>query len=185
MLKKVKITTFLVSIPISFMSLFALAGTESNSLENLKEECIRLRSNQQVKPFSIKIQCSGKYSFWERAENKTCMQNKSFISSQTSTKGGMYQTSESLFEKELDKSQINCPVYSKMEVSSPNGVGIIVTIDSCEDLDAQNLETTCEQKVLSYCQNNQDTCAQQDVQQMGGMCSINEVQRIDTCASYN
>jgi hypothetical protein len=185
MLKKCRIVSILISIPISFLSVCAFAGGGNTSLEELRANCERLKSNQQIKPFNIKVQCSGKYSYWERAENKTCMQNTAYVRTQTSSKGGMFQTAESIVAKDLDRSHVNCPVYSKMEVASPAGVGVVVSIDSCDELDAANLENMCEAKISSYCEDNQGGGAQQQSAQIGGMCSLTEVQRVDTCTSYN
>merc|ERR1712096_501101 len=135
----------------------------------------------------IRIECSGKFSVWEKNENQMQMKNSALMRTQTSTKGGRYQTNETIFQTELMNQTTNCPVLSKKEISTPHGVGIVVTIDQCEDLEKSNLEQLCETKVQSYCHDNLDSqVLQTDLkdQSLDGTCNVTEVEQINTCCQY-
>ena len=165
------------------------------SIEELKNHCLQMRGNDQMKPFSIKVECSGKYTYWTEEQNSTQLPVTSNMSVQTSTKCGRHSTPESIFESNLEGQNISCPTLIEKEVSTSDEVNIPVTINTCEELDTMALETMCRETVTKYCQDNTVNLNQEDNNQNGyqqqvqqneteGMCTLKTKQTVDTCSKY-
>ena len=199
-LKKKIIPVIIASAPFFTSSLFG-SDKSHMSLEDLKQHCLELRQNDQVKPFNIKIECKGNWTYWENESHEISLTNTSTLRAKTATKCGRFETPEQMFERELDDQTMQCDVMTKKEVSSPEGMGIPVRIGSCDELNMQNVEDLCRERVVNYCQDNmdeniadqevenhhQDQQRQEQTQQSSsgeGLCKLRTLETINTCDSY-
>ncbi len=189
------LSSLVLSIPLFSLPMFgaeqaATGALELNSLEQLQRQCQELRQNDQVKPFRIKVECSGHYSFWVSDENQTELSNQSTMYTQTGTKCGRFQTAEENFSTEAEPFLLPCTKYTKKEVQAPEGVGIPIQIGSCEELSQQNLQELCKEKLVEYCEDNmagaEDTnpIEQCSAPKEEGMCAVRDVDQVDTCTNY-
>ena len=202
MMSPKKILSSIVSIVPIFLSSINSYG--NMSLQDIKEKCIEYRQNNQIKPFNIKVDCRGKYSYWESKEDFMRLMGKSQVVTQTSTKSGQFKTEESTSCSQAPSHRLACAVYTKKEVTSPVDMGISLKIDSCDELVDENIGSLCQEKVREYCtdnlvevsahstsasqENQQDTFEQQAAQNPTqchtGMCVVREVEVFNTCQSY-
>lgn len=191
-LKKKIMPVIIASIPM-FTSIANGSDNSNLSLDSLRQNCLELRQSDQTAPFNIKIECRGSYTFWDIETQQMSLPSASTLHTQTSTKCGRFETNESMFERETCDQDINCNVLIKKELTSPEEVGIPVRVDSCDELNTENIQDICKEKVIEYCQDNQNTSLQDQDQQQNqqqqnqgseGLCTMTVKEKINTCDSY-
>merc|ERR1711977_303624 len=122
MMSPKKILSSIVSIvPIILSSINSYGDM---SLEEIRAKCVEYRQNNQIKPFNIKVDCRGKYSYWETKDDFMRLVGQSQVVTQTSTKSGQFQTDESTVCSQAPSPRLACAVYTKKEVTSPVDMGV-------------------------------------------------------------
>jgi len=196
MLVKKGLLSFAIALPL--FSTMALGNF--GSLDELRNRCFDFSQDAQVKPFNIKILCSGAYSYWERGVGQYALPNGSSIFTRTSCKGGRFETDENMFALEVPPYVGTCEHYIKKEMQAPEGVGIAINLQRCEDLVPGNVEALCREQVHAYC-NDQfvdggapiaqggvqgELGSSSSVDQYGqeGVCMLQVVDTIDTCSMF-
>ena len=193
-----KILSSIVSLLPIFLS--SLNSYGDLSLSDLKARCMEYRDNNQMKPFNIKVDCRGQYTYWETEKGLMRLNNQLNMVTQTSTKSGQYQTEMSTFSRYIPSPRLDCAVHTKKQVTSPEGMGISLRIDSCEELSADNVEALCKEKVHEYCEDNSvviNTSAGSSSSSASslssssssssantGMCVIRDIEVFNTCRNY-
>ena len=92
MLNIKKLVSLSFAIPlfsaISYGSASQQTQSEVNtlSLEELKHHCLQMRQNDQMEPFSIRVECSGQYTYWSKEESSVARPESSVMTANTSTK---------------------------------------------------------------------------------------------------
>ena len=178
---------------------FASADQNSNentlSLETLKEKCMELKQNEQIKPFNIRVVCSGSYTSWEEQTGTATLANQSVMRTQTSTKCGRFQTDEKITSNAIEAQTISCPIMVKHEMSAPKTLSIPVSLGSCEELNTHNLRDLCSQRVQEFCEDNHyianvknktmTRLNKKKLKQKQKECvGSKEVDRFDACSKY-
>lgn len=215
-LRKIALSSILTAIPCFMGSLFAgenqqtgnqQTGTQQTqqrtvkTLDDLRAQCLSLRADGQIKPFTVKIECNGDYSFWEEAKSRVTLENAGSMYTHSSTKGERFETRDSIFASEVASQTSTCSQYIKKEMRAPEGLGIPVVITDCEDLTAANVEARCRDEVRDYCEDqhveqndiavkdcagqagSQSTC-EKDSKSISGMCVLHSVEVLNTCSGY-
>ena len=199
--RKKILTSIVLAFPLLSSTIYGSSSSSSSSssdsnlnLESLRQQCLQLRQNQQLKPFQIRVECSGRYSYWMEQQNEMSLQNGVKTFAKTSTKCGKFQTDDSMFQREGEPTTSQCNSYAKMELSTPNDMSIPVMVSSCDELQKENLENLCTQKVRDYCEANNSSVVVQSMSSSSdldnecmdydGMCQLKEIDRINTCTSY-
>ena len=195
-----KILSSIVSLVPIFLSSLNIYG--DMSLSDLQTKCMEYRDNNQMKPFNIKVDCRGQYTYWETEKGLMRLMNQLNMVTQTSTKSGQYQTETSTFTREIPSNRLDCAVHIKKEVTSPEGMGISLKIGSCEELSNENIEALCKEKVHEYCEDNSvviNTSAGSSSSSLSssslssssssssantGMCVIRDIEVFNTCRNY-
>ena len=121
------------------------------SIEALNKKCEDSRKDGQLKEFKIRVFCSGNYSEWSELKEDFTLTNSSVMFTHTSTKGGRYETSESMHNQEGAQQVGQCSVWTKKVMTAPVGMGIPVLIDKCQKLTATYLRNRCQEEVKDYC----------------------------------
>ncbi len=193
-LKSLMLTIPLLSAPIFGASSSSSSSSdervELSSLDQLRQQCHELKQNDQMKPFRIKVECSGHYTFWVNKADQTEFSNQSTMYTQTGTKCGRFQTAEQEYNQSTEPFSLSCMKYTKKEVSAPQGVGIPIQIGSCEELSQQNLQELCKEKLVEYCEDNMDgneesmPMDQCSAPKSDGMCTVRDVDTVNTCNNY-
>ena len=201
MMSPKKILSSIVSIVPIILSSINSYG--SMSLEEIRAKCVEYRQNNQIKPFNIKVDCRGKYNYWETKDDFMRLMGQSQVVTQTSTKSGQFQTDESTVCSQAPSHRLACAVYTKKEVTSPVDMGVSLKIDNCDELVDENIGALCQEKVREYCVDNsvevgaesssttqeeQAVFEQQTTQNPAqchvGMCVVREVEVFNTCQNY-
>ena len=135
------------------------------ALGELRHKCMSLRENKQIKPFSIKVECSGSYTYWEEQKDEAKLTNKAEMQVQTSTKCGRFETERKDFNNlAAENYHVGCSSWNKKEMRAPEGFGIPVVISECDELTTENVQLLCKGELEDYCEDQYLT--------------INEVQNI-------
>lgn len=119
-------------------------------LDDLRNRCMDFRANSQITPFSVKILCSGSYSFWEVEQGEFYLPGQAVMHTQATMKCNRFETSPSMFTFELAPQAGPCERYVKKVMHAPVG-GIVVDLAQCEDLMPEVVEGICREHVHSYC----------------------------------
>ena len=195
--KKKVLSSLCLVLPLLATNLTAGTGESALSLGELKEKCLEYSQNQQYREFKMKIECSGKYTYFEEAKKTLVLENESKMNAQSTTKSGLFQTEEKEYKKTLDPFQTSCSVWTKKEMTAPDGMGIPVSITSCEQLTAEFVQNRCSEELRDYCEDNfqakavskdgkkEDSVSSSDASTAAGMCSLTSVEVVDTCSMYN
>lgn len=194
--------TLLSSLCLALWTSVVSAGTAGDqssamSLQELREKCLEYSQNQQYKEFKMKIECSGRYTYFEETKKTFSLSNEAKMNAQTTTKSGIFQTDEKEYLKETTPYQASCSVWEKKEMLAPEGMGVPVSITSCEQLTTEYVQNRCAEELKDYCEDNfvarsagkstkSDTSGSSadGKDSVAGMCSLSTVEVVDTCSMY-
>lgn len=129
------------------------AAAEVSQLDELRAQCEEYSSNEQMKEFKMRIECSGSYSFWVRQDATYSLETGSTMSMQTMTKDDKYRTQATTLEFPGQPVEGQCSIWTKKTMRSP-GVGLPVTLNSCDQLTHEFVERRCQQELQDYCEEN-------------------------------
>lgn len=170
------------------------AGGAMMTLDELREKCNEYANNSQLKEFSMKLECSGKYTYFIEEKRTFTLDEGSRLDVQTTTKDGLYQTEEKVFTRALDPYQSSCSIWSKKQMAAPSGMGIPASIAECSQLTAEYVQNRCAEEIKDYCEDNmiqgqqggkeESSVSSSDQNGASGMCVLSTVEVIDTCALY-
>jgi len=201
MLVKKGLMSLAIAMPLVATLAHAAHGPES--IDDLRARCMEMRSNYQIRPFNIRLLCSGHYTSWEEEVGSYGLPNAGKIFTQTTCKNNRFQTGETFFDMMLPEHAGPCSRYVKKEMRAPDGLGISFSIRSCDELTAANVEAICKQELHRYCedqffvaggafagfdQDQSSVSSSSDVAQQGfgqeGVCSLSVVEVVDTCSMF-
>ncbi|NRA46638.1 MAG: hypothetical protein HRU09_16950 [Oligoflexales bacterium] len=200
MLKKLLVSAVL-TMPLSS----AMAGQgEIQSIDQLRELCRNLESNEQVKFFDKGLLCKGSHTVWKKREDRAELPNQGSIFARTSyDKCDTPLTTpgeQALFESRYNAAE--CHIYDKYRVLAPQ---VPVFVNSCDELTAENVERLCRDAISDHCFDpcdaSADQCgtgkggvegdeAQQQQQQQeqepgSGACMMEKVGSFNSCDLYD
>lgn len=205
MLVKKGLMSLAIAMPL--VSTMALAGGHYGSLDELRNRCIEFRQNAQINRFNIKILCSGSYTYWEEEVGQYALPNYSKVYTHTTCKDNRFQTEEGIFDLIMPEHVGTCSRYVKKEMRAPDGVGIAINVQNCEDLNPETVQAICKQELHTYCNDqhfvtgpefggyeyggehsSSSTSSSSSSDKGGygqeGLCSLQVVETIDTCGMY-
>ena len=80
-LKNSIFSTIILALPMLSSLSYSQSSSSSDdlNLDSLRSRCVELRQNQQVKPFQIRVECSGRYTYWDKEASMVALENSSKI----------------------------------------------------------------------------------------------------------
>lgn len=179
------------------------AAETVEGLEAVRKQCLELRADSQRKPFQIKVECSGSYSYWVKEAGRVSLPNQSTTNAQTTTKAGRYRSVGVVTSVSMPDHDVSCTRWKKKQLSVPEGFGIPKLIEECDELTPANLKQICADEVREYCGEQmvagssssqsgssssdgaqQGQGAQQDQSDKSEACVLKTVKVFDACAGY-
>lgn len=200
--KKSMLSSLCLVFPL--LAFTASAGVDSQttpdsmmSLDELRDKCLEYANNGQYREFNMKLECSGKYSYSVEEKRTISLENQSRMDVQTTTKNGDYQTEGKVFSRASDPFQTSCSIWTKKVMTAPEGMGLPVTISSCDQLTTEYVQKRCAEEIVDYCNDNVVTAQQSkgetlkdssvsssDQNAAAGMCVLSSEEVVDTCVLY-
>ena len=199
MLKKLLVSAVL-TMPLSS----AMAGQgEIQNIDQLRDLCRNLESNEQVKFFDKGLLCKGSHTIWKKREDRAELPNQGTICAKTSYDKCDTPLStpgeQSIFESRYNAAE--CHVYDKFRILAPQ---VPIFVNSCDELTAENVERLCRDAISDHCfdpcDSSTEQCGagkgdadqadpmqqqQQQSEPTSGACMMEKVGTFNSCDLYD
>lgn len=168
-----------------------------DTIEKIYKKCINFVADEQIREFKKEILCTGNYTFYETGRASFALKKGAFMSAMTSTKDDRYETARVSPPMGPRASHPGtCSFYAQKEVALPPGFSLPITLERCEDINAETIFRLCQDEVHDYCDDKDNRIVvdgvgqaqqqqQQQQQRSDDKCTVRTIDIHDTCPFYN